>query len=518
LIPVLTADEMRSIDQETIRHHVDGLTLMEHAGKGVTEEMLEALRPRKTSTIVIVCGKGNNGGDGFVVARHLKKRGYRVKVHLVGKPAEVKGDALVNLKRCRKLGIRINQLDKAVTDRLEGDLDKANIIVDAIFGTGFEGSPRGLAREVIDLINLSGAPKVAIDIPSGVNSSTGEANLAIGADLTVTMALPKRGHMLYPGKALTGNLVACDIGVPPEVVYDFEPDTFLLEADDIRAGLPLRPPDAHKWTCGHVAVIAGSTGYTGAAALSCVSALRSGCGLVTLAVPRSLNPVMEVKLTEVMTQPFEETPDGSLAYGARSGLLDFIERADAVAIGPGLSRHGDTFKLVRSLMRRIGRPCVLDADGINAFEGHASKLKSLGYPLVITPHAGEASRLMGIEKEKIAAQPVEFARRVASNLELVVVLKGAPTVVASPDGRVFINPTGNPGLATAGSGDVLTGIVAGLLAQGVHAVEAACMGVFIHGLLGDMLLEETGYVGFIAGDLAETIPEAMASLVREGGE
>jgi hydroxyethylthiazole kinase-like uncharacterized protein yjeF len=515
LIPVLTAEEMRSIDEETIRNHVPGIRLMENAGKGVVEAIIQNLKIRKTSGIVIICGKGNNGGDGFVVARLLKQKGYRPRVYLLGKSSQVKGDAEANLKRCVTSRIKINEVDRGGLEDLETALAGAHVVVDALFGTGFEGSPRSLARDVIEMINSCPVPTVAVDIPSGVNASTGEASLAVEADLTVTMALPKRGHLLFPGRALSGELIVHDIGVPPEVIVTSNPNTFVLTKPDVEAALPERPPDAHKWTCGAVAAICGSTGLTGAATLTSISALRIGAGVVTLAIPRSLNPIMEVKLTEVMTLPVDETPEGTLALKARCRLEDFIKKADAVAIGPGLSQNDETANLVRELLPRVGRPCVLDADGINAFAGDAEKLKALGFPLVITPHAGEASRLLGVDKQDIVSQPIDFARGVARELGVVMVLKGAPTVIADPDGDVFINPMGNQGLATAGSGDVLTGIITGLLAQGVRPLEAACSGVYVHGLLGDMLLEERGYFGYLAGELADMIPEALASLILE---
>jgi NAD(P)H-hydrate epimerase len=506
---------MREIDEVTIRDFVPGIELMENAGAGVTEELLNYFKPTKTTRITVVCGKGNNGGDGFVIARLLKKKGRKVSVYLLGKTREMKGDAATNLKRCTRAKIKVNEIDEKSLGKLEDELLKAGIIVDAIFGTGFEGKPRGISRDIIQFMNDCPAVKVAVDIPSGVNASTGEAELAVDADLTVTMALPKRGLFLFPGKGYTGDLVVHDIGVPPEVVIRENLNTFVLGKSDIEEALPVKLPDAHKWSCGHALAICGSTGFTGAASLTSISAMRSGCGLVTLVTPRSLNPVMEIKLTEVMTLPVDETPAGSLAFKAGKAILDFAAGADAVAIGPGLSQNRDTVKLVKHLLPRLGVPTVLDADGLNAFAGKAEKLKGLDFPLIITPHVGEASRLFGIDKKKILSRPVEFARKTAKDLGLVMVLKGAPTIIAGPDGDTYINPTGNQGLATAGSGDVLTGIIAGLLAQGADVLEAAASGVYIHGLIADLLLEEYGYFGFMAGELAETIPEAIADIVWE---
>ncbi len=514
MIPIVTAEEMRNLDEATIRGGVSGLRLMENAGRGVFENLIGAFTPSKKSTIVIVCGKGNNGGDGFVVARLLKRKGYKVRVFLLGSKGEVTGDAGVNLERCRKAGIGVVEVTEKNFDTLENAIDKSTVVVDAIFGTGFQGEPRGIASRAIELMNNCSAKKVSIDIPSGVNASTGEATIAVKADLTVTMALLKRGLVLYPGRMYAGKLVAHDIGIPFELVSKANLRTFLLTPDDVASTIPKRSPNAHKWSCGHVVVISGSRGFTGAASLTSISALRAGAGLVTLAIPESLNPILEVKLTEVMTYPVDETPEASFSIKAMEKLLKLVERATVVALGPGISQNPETKAMVRQILPLLGKPCVLDADGINALAGHGEVLKSLRSPIVVTPHPGEASRLLGIETARILKDPIETARDAARELGVVFVLKGAPTVIARPDGYAFVNPTGNAGLATAGSGDVLTGLISGLIAQGMDIADAACAGVFIHGELGDMLLKEKGYYGFLAGDLSERIPQAIASILN----
>jgi len=405
------------------------------------------------------------------------------------------------------------ELGKASWKSFEKDLEGDPVVVDAIFGTGFEGEPRGLAAEAIEAVNRSGGVRVAVDIPSGVDATTASAALAVKADLTVTMGLCKRGHLFYPGKALTGELAVADIGISSQVVERAGLTASVPEADDIEDAVPVRPPDAHKWTCGHVACICGSTGLTGAAALTSEAALRIGAGLVTLAVPRSLNAIMEVKLTEVMTLPVDETPAGSFSLGALDALRGLVGRADCVALGPGLSLHPETVEVVRELIAGLDRPCVLDADGINAFTGRADLLTRLAFPLIITPHAGEAARLFGVDKSEIVSRRIDFVAEKARELRAVIVLKGAPTVVAGPDGLTFINPTGNEGLATAGSGDVLTGIIAGLVAQGVHPRDAAYVGVYIHGECGDLLAHWRGK-GFLAGEIATRIPDVMRLMDR----
>jgi NAD(P)H-hydrate epimerase len=515
MLPVVTADEMRAMDRATIDKFVAGIDLMENAGRGVADVISARWEPRRGKGVVIVCGKGNNGGDGFVIARLLKKRGYGVKTFLLGRGKDLKGDALTNYRRCKRSRMSVRE----VASKNLGDLEKAvagaDLVVDAVFGTGFSGEPRGAAAAAIGAMNEADAPIVAVDVPSGVDSTTGGAVNAVAADVTVTMALPKRGHMLHPGRALTGELVVVDIGIPVEVVAANDPGVYFMQAEDIAGALPLRPPDAHKWSCGAVAAVCGSTGLTGAAALTSTSALRAGCGLVTLAVPKSLNAIMEIKLTEVMTCPVADTRDGSFALKAASGIKKLIARADAVAVGPGLSLNTETQQLVRRLVPGLAKPCVLDADGINAFAGKAKKLKALDFPLIVTPHAGELSRLTAIEKSTIEMERIDVARYVATELGLVLVLKGAPTVIAEPSGGVYVNPTGNEGLATAGSGDVLTGAIAGFLAQGLDALPAACCGAYVHGLAADMLRESIGHHGFLAGDVQDMIPMAVASLLGE---
>lgn len=515
MLPVVTAGEMRKIDGVTIEKFVPGIDLMENAGLGVKDAIAARWGPQKRRSVVIICGKGNNGGDGFVVARLLKRDGYSVKAFLLGKAGALKGDALANYRRCKRAGIGVVEISARNLGELKRAVEDAYVVVDAVFGTGFSGEPKGVPAAAIEVINEADAPVVAIDMPSGVDSSTGGASAAVVADLTVTMALPKRGHVLHPGRALTGELAVVDIGVPVDVVAANDPGVYLMQPEDIVGALPLRAPDAHKWSCGSVAAICGSTGFTGAAALTCTSALRAGCGLVTLAVPRSLNTIMEVKLTEVMTLPVAETRAGSFSLKAVAAVRKLIDRADAVAVGPGLSLNKETQRLVRRLLPAVGKPCVLDADGINAFAGKPKKLKGLDFPLVITPHAGELSRLTGIDKSAIVKERIDAARYVASELGLVLLLKGAPTVVAESSGAVYVNPTGNEGLATAGSGDVLTGVIAGFLAQGLNAVHAACCGAYVHGLAADMLHESIGHYGFLAGDVQDMIPVAIASLVSE---
>ena len=363
-----------------------------------------------------------------------------------------------------------------------------------------------MAAKVIERINELKAARVAVDLPSGLNADTGAVEgPCVKADYTVTMCLPKRGLLLYPGAEYCGEVIVADIGFPKKAIEEQGVQVELITEELARSLLPPRPGSAHKGSFGHVLVVAGSVGLTGAAALASLSALRAGAGMVTLALPESLNDLMEVKLTEVMTLPLPETPARTISIKAIDRIKEFLEKATVLAIGPGLSREPETMEFVRRLCGEIEKPTVVDADGLNALAAERESLKSLGPNFVLTPHPGEMSRLTGMSVAEIESDRIETARGFASEHGVTLVLKGAPTIVASPDGKAFINSTGNPGLATAGSGDVLTGLIAGLMAQGMKPTDAAVAAVYFHGLAADRLIEEgkTSQRGLISGDLIE---------------
>ena len=508
---VVTAQEMRQIDQQTIEQiGIPGAVLMEHAGSAVVQVLREHFP--ECQRVGIVVGKGNNGGDGLVVARQLAHAGQPIQIFLISPPESFAGDALTNLKIAQKLALPITPvLSDGALKRLKSQLASSDLIVDSIFGTGLRGSVHGLIGDVIACINRSGKPVIAIDLPSGLSADTGIAEGAcIQANRTVTMGLPKRGNLIHPGAALTGKLDVVDIGFPPSVIDAQNIPINWTRPSDAARILPPRPTYSHKGTYGRVFVAAASTGMTGAAALTSAGALRAGAGLVTLGTPKSLNLILEVKLTEVMTLPLPETAEGSLALEAKIDIIEAIERTKSVlAIGPGLSQHPETVSLVHSVIRESDTPTVIDADGINALARSKDILSSLSPQTVLTPHPGEMARLLGETIKTLEQDRIGLAQRFAHDHNVTLVLKGAPTVVAREDGEVWINSTGNAGMATGGMGDVLTGLIAGLMAQKISAFDAALLGVYLHGLAADLVAEEIGLHGLMAGDVLNNVPKAI---------
>jgi hydroxyethylthiazole kinase-like uncharacterized protein yjeF len=515
---------MRNIDKKTIEEvGIPGLQLMEKAGKGVAEAAREMLGDPAGKKVIIFCGRGNNGGDGFVVGRYLAQWGAKVEFFLTTRKDEVKGDAKTNLKKALDLKLPIHEIsnEKDIPSPIE-----AHLIVDALFGTGFEGEITGYLENLVESINASGIPVLSVDVPSGLHSDTGEfTGVCIQASRTVTMALPKIGHFFFPGKAKSGKVSVVDIGVPRKVVEEEKIDLNLITEDEVRQIMPRRPPDAYKGTCGRVVLIAGATGLTGAASLASLSSLRTGAGMAVLGIPKTLNPILEVKLTEVMTKPLPDVrKKGALALRGLGEVRELLKWGDCCAIGPGLGQHFETIELVRRLVNKLQMPAVIDADGLNAIAKDTSILKECKAPLILTPHIGELSRLDGVPIPEIAGDRIKYALNFAKEYNCVLVLKGAPTIISEPSGQTYVNPTGNAGMATAGSGDVLTGILVGLLAQMLMMrkkddvkkiiLDTACTGVFIHGLTGDLAKEEKGEMGMIAGDLMEKIPEALLRLIE----
>ena len=512
---VVTAAEMREIDRRTIEEvGVPSLLLMENAGLGVVNVADDMLVRMAGERVLVFCGKGNNGGDGMVVARHLFNRGYGIRIYLVGDAGDLKGDALANREILEGFGLDLHPIreKKDLRRIVDGDL-----IIDALLGTGITGELRGIVADVIGWMNRSLLPIVSVDLPSGLNSDDGSyKGTCVKAEATATMAALKRGLVLPPGRDLAGEVSIVDIGSPDFMTDALNLQTHLLEASDIASRLPARPEGAHKGDFGKVVVLAGSPGMTGAAVLASLASLRVGAGLTILGVPRSLNDILETKVTEVMTKPLHETEDGTLSRDAEVGIDELVAWADVLAVGPGIGSHEETTELVRRMIRKIRKPVVIDADGLNAFSGRPELLEKGRGRQILTPHYGELSRIVGRSIEDIEQNRIEVARTYSKRFESVLVLKGSPTIVAGPDGNVFVNPTGNSGMATAGSGDVLTGMIVGLLAQGCSSVDAALCGVFLHGLAGDLIAEASGSRALIAGDLIDGIIGAFAVLEAEG--
>ena len=508
----VTAAEMRALDRWTIDHGTPGHVLMERAGAGAARVLRERLR-RPRGPVVVVCGRGNNGGDGFVIARHLRRARVPVDVWLAARPDEVRGDAARMLAAWRRVRGTIHDLTTTdAVDALCRRLRGAATVVDALFGTGLNAPVTGIAAAAIEVMNSCGAPVFAVDIASGLSADTGTAlAVAVRATVTATFGFPKVGQLFYPGVDHTGLLAVVDIGIPPEAVAAIGPRVSLLESEEVGRLLAPRPRDAHKGTFGHVLVIAGSRGKTGAALLASAAATRSGAGLTTLAIATTLQPILEGHVREAMTAALPDTGDGSAALGDGATLDELLAGRTAVVCGPGLGLADPTRALVAEVVRRATVPLVLDADGLNAVAG-TDLLRERAGPTVVTPHPGEMARLLGTDTAHVQADRLGAARTLAARDRVIVVLKGARTIVASPDSGTAISPTGNPGMASGGMGDVLAGVVGALLAQGLDPFDAAVLGVFAHGAAGDAVAGRRGEVGLLASDLVDELPPTLAAL------
>ena len=494
---ILTSNQMRSIDRRTIdRFGVPSIVLMENAALAVVDA-IGAHYPT-ADRVAIFCGTGSNGGDGFAIARHLENRGVVPVVLIVGDRASIQGDALTNLTICERLAIPIYEVrtEDFVDDAIVHASD-ADVIVDAIFGTGLNRPPSGVQAEVIRAIAELRLPVVAVDLPSGANASSPEPfDPCVRAEVTVTFAAPKICHVFDPAATLCGEVIVADIAIPDVAV---EEENVPLALTTPKEMLPLFAPRlaaTHKGTYGHVAIIAGSPGRSGAAILCARGAIRTGAGLVTIMTDNETARIVHAASVESMTWP-------------NMDVDEFLKGKDAVLVGPGLPDNDRAYAWVRSTVASIALPMVIDASGLNAFAGHAKEINPDKRPRVITPHPGELSRLTGRDTKDINANRLEAALEAASATRAIVVLKGHQTLIADPDGRVNVNPTGNPGMASGGMGDVLGGIIAALLARAIDPFDAACAGVYLHGLAGDVLRDEMGDTGLAAMDLADRVPLAV---------
>lgn len=514
---LVSAREMQEMDAETIHSFgIPGLVLMENAGRGAVEALLSAADFKTIHKIAVIAGKGNNGGDGFVMARILSEKGFSVTVFLLSSKKALKGDAKINMNLFETLCDRYASVSM-VEIQNEEELRAAkptilhhDLLVDAILGTGLNSEVKGLIRDVIELMNQSAKPVFSVDIPSGLHADTGKPmGLSVKAFATATFAFAKAGHILYPGNLYTGKLSIIDIGIPGFIAKEKKIRLSLIEKHEVAALFPPREFNSHKGSFGHLLVIAGSTGKTGAAALCADAAMRCGTGLVTLGVPASLHPVMETLVLEPMTHPLPEKDPGCLSDDGVPDILGILKDKQALALGPGLGTHEGTRKLVRDLVQKCPVPMVLDADALNALAEKPDVLKTKNCPAILSPHPGEMARLCGVSTKNIQADRIGIARGFASEFGVILVLKGAQSVIALPDGQTFISPTGNPGMASGGMGDVLTGMISGFLAQGFSPESASLAGVYIHGLCADVLSKKTGAFGFLAKDMIRAIPETI---------
>ncbi len=513
---VVTAHTMQELDRRAINEYgVPGRELMENAGRACAAQIVAACADCRDKQAVILAGKGNNGGDGYVIARHLLDQGWQVGVIVLARRREITGDALTNLVLLPDAVLSFCPTEGELATKYRDELQRATVVVDALLGTGLKDDLRGLYREAVALINDTPGMVVAVDIPTGVHGTTGRIlGEAVQADLTVSFGLAKLGQVLYPGAQQTGRLVVVDIGIPAPLLSDTDGYDYLDEACVAPLVIP-RAPEAHKGTFGHCLVIAGAVGASGAAALAANSAVRAGAGLVTLACPATINPILEVKTTEAMTAPLPDAGAGYLTETALSLLERLLATRNTVALGPGIGRHQETVALVQRLVTTVSQPLVIDADALNALAEDLSVLqRRRSAVIVLTPHPGEMARLLGTPLPDMAAVRISVAQEFARKHALYLVLKGAHTIIAAPDGQVAINGSGNPGMASGGMGDLLTGVITALLAQGYHPWQACRLGVFAHGLAGDLAAAELGEIGLCAGDLLKTLPLAFNRLLH----
>lgn len=514
---VVTAEEIKIIEQTAIKEYgISELVLMENAGVEVSRIVKCHIGDVSNKKIIILAGKGNNGGDAFVTARHLANQGAKIKVFILGDIIDITDSPAINLAIIKKMNIDITPLNhERDWDKMKISIAFADCIIDGLIGTGFIGPIREDAEKVINLINNSGKDIVAIDVPSGVESDNGKVGaIAVKALKTVTFSLPKIGLILYPGTTFVGELFVADIGIPKKLLDSHVVKQSILNSEDIKSIMPERSQEAYKGSVGKVLVIAGSKGMTGAATLASEAAMRSGAGMVMLAITESLHSIMETKLTEVITIPLKED-DNILSYSCIDEIKKIISsnNINSIIIGPGMGRNDGTLKVVRDVISMIDDiPMVIDADALYAINSDNSFLKNKTVISILTPHLGEFSNLIGIEIADIKEDIIFFAKQAAKDLNSVIVLKGPRSIVATPSGEIYINTNANEGMATAGSGDVLSGAIGSFLAQGLEPYSAAVSGVFIHGFAGDIVACSSGKIGMIAGDIVNAIPSAIAKL------
>lgn len=548
MLPIFTSKEMAALDKVAIEEFgIPGAVLMETAARGVYRTALELLNdyygpavplpasfggghdcgdedchhsaPQLPARMIahdrfvkIFCGKGNNGGDGMAVARMLDSAGAEVEVILLCKGDDLEGDARLQYDLCRNLEMEI------VEDASDEDFfieEECHLVIDALLGTGIQGPAKGKVAEAIEAINEASCPVVSIDIPSGVEGSTGKVlGPAVTASATPTMAALKRGLIFSPGREYAGEVALVDIGTPFALIEASNPYLWQVEPDDVMNRLPERNRDTHKGECGRVFILAGSTGFTGAAAMVSEACIKSGAGLVVLGIPQSLNTIMEIKLTETMTVSLPETAEGSYSAGALPEIQNRLKWATACALGPGISRNKETIELILNVIKELKIPTVIDADALFALAEARDISSVLPENCILTPHMGEFARLLGMNADEVKDNRVELVQKYSQEWGTVIVLKGSPTLIGCPDGQIFVNPTGNPGMATGGVGDVLTGHLAALLGMGTEPEEAAIAGVYLHGLAGDMAMADKGEFGMTASDIIAKLPEVLKEFGR----
>lgn len=509
--------QMHQIDADAINNYgIPEIVLMENAGREVASEAEKLCAHKRKYNFCIIAGCGNNGGDGFVAARHLANDGHKVKIFVLGNTDHFSASTKINYDVLVNMQLEIYQIvSERDWNRLQISLTFSDCIIDALLGTGIHGELRETAKKCIDILNAANRPILSVDIPSGVNADTGEVNpTAVKATKTVTFGLPKIGMILHPGSFYTGEVLLNTIGIPQALLTKSEIQQEAVDSDFVEAHLAKRPIDVHKGSCGRVLVIAGSLGFTGAAILASTAVLRVGGGISTLASAESLYDILASKATEVMTQPLPEIAPGILGETALDTITQMADKYDAILIGPGLGRNEQTCKLVRKFAVQVDKQLIIDADGIYAFSLAPDELKNIKKTPILTPHLGEMANLLHISISDLKHNLWDVARKAADYFQAIFVLKSDRTLVAYPDGNVFVTTVGNAGMATAGSGDVLAGTVAGIVAEGLAKDMAAPVGMYLHGLAGD-LAAKNGQAGLIASDILQNLPKARFSIDKQ---
>ncbi len=517
-IPVVTAHEMSNIDDRAIHEYgIPSACLMETVGAKSAQRIWETYG-KAGLRVLVVCGKGNNGGDGFVIARHLCNAGADVEVATLFPLRDAAGDAAVFLNVLGKMEILVFEVDEASASSFEMTLKDADIIVDAILGTGFRPPARGLPAEAIRILSRCGTPIVAVDVPSGLDATSGGATPPhLEAELTLALGALKRGHILMPAAGHVGELASLDIGIPQKCMDEENVSFHMIERSDVAENLPRRFPDAHKGDAGHVFLIAGAPGMSGAALMAAMAALRSGAGRVTLGVPESIYPLLENGYPEIMTLSLPATKSGSVDATAFDVIVERSEEMSALVVGPGLGTNPRMLELVHLLVQHVDGPIVLDADGLNALSQDLTILDGRLAQLILTPHPGEMARLLGVSPGEVQEARVAHASRFAVDHRLDLALKGWGTIVATAEGETWYNPTGNSDMATAGSGDVLAGVIGSLLAQGLSHKWALLSGVYWHGLSGELASSEVGGLGITATDILRALPMGRRKIILDAG-
>jgi len=514
---IVTAAEMKALDERaTSDYKIPSVLLMENAARGMVDEIEKNYGAVNGTYITIIAGRGNNGGDGLAAARHLRSRGAAVMIYLFSPEGLMRGDAKVSLQIWQETGGALRVEGEFTLEQLSTDLSKSDFVIDAFLGTGLSHPIGGRYPKIFEVINRCEKTVIACDIPSGISADTGEIlGVAIKADATISMAMYKRGHFMQAGLSHCGALSVIDIGFPEVLIEGAGLNVSLITPDRLKGLLTPRTKGVHKGTMGHLLVVAGSSGKQGAPQMTSLAALRTGAGLVTTALPKSIEKGFSHQMMETMTLPLPETKSGSIAVSAEKRLIKALEEKTVLAIGPGLSQHPDSQHLVLKLVASLSIPIVIDADGINAVAVELVTLKKKKGPLILTPHPGEMGRLIGKSAVDVQKDRFNIAAEFATRWDVVLVLKDVHTIVALPDGSLWVNHTGNPGMATAGMGDALTGMIAGLIAQGLSPADAALLAVFLHGKAGDLAAVLRGEAGLLTSDLIDQIPQAIVAYLKE---